>query len=72
MAFIANCKKLPVNSLAQSSQTNRIKPLLVSQGDVLVEEHQDAHLISCDLGSGELEPLMVTKYDQIPSGNLSK
>ena len=28
MAFIANCKKLPVNSLAQSSQTasDRIKP----------------------------------------------
>ena len=58
MAFIANCKKLPVNSLAQSSQTNRIKPLLVSQGDVLVEEHQDAHLVSCHvelmLGLGHL------------------
>ena len=60
MAFIANCKKLPVNSLAQSSQTasDRIKPLLVRQGDVLVEEHQDAHLVSCHvefmLGLGHL------------------
>ena len=64
MAFIANCKKLPVNSLAQSSQTasnpmeNHIKALLVSQGDVLVEEHQDAHLVSCHvefmLGLGHL------------------